>query len=426
MKIVKLLSATMFLVAMISFTVYAPAKAQTNNNDLANALVEFEADETTAKDLGIAEPAILPGDTGYGWQIFKEKVNLFFTFNTEKKVNKLEEISNRRLIEIQQLSKQGTANAAANIEKTLERYRSTIQQVTQKLEENPNIKDKVLEKFDTKQLKHQEVLIEVAEKLKDKASENQLKKLEQVREENTELFYNLDKEKFQERLESAVEKGNLGQSKFNTLRVLPTLETIQESTTGLAQDKVEAAINKAEEIIGNKLSNITSEEQIKLEKYINNVKAPELIKQKVVDTLQNNVQLSTAVKEQVKNVANSYSQNMLESFHQMSTAEKTKFLKQFEDASRSHPIYLDFLNQLDEPQLQERISNLIQIQEQGVKTKLQQTNNLQKLNSFENNTSIKDNPVLMKTLRDQQTQLRYEPLQRPQMITPESDQIIRQ
>lgn len=153
---------------------------------------------------------------------------------------------------------------------------------------------------------------------------------------------------------------------------------------------------------------------------------PEFVKQKVVDTLQNSSQLSTAVKEQIKNVANRYSQNMLERFRQMSTAEKTKFLKQFENISRSHPVYLDFLNQLDEPQLQEKIHNLIQIQEEGVKTKLQQTNNLQKLKSFENNTSIKANPTLMKTLRDQQTQLRYEPLQRTQMMAPESDEAILQ
>lgn len=422
MKILKSLSLVALLAIVIGFLFYTPARAQENTNtDLANALAEFEADETTAKDLGIEQPNVLPGDRGYNWQIFKEKIGLFFTFDQEQKVTKLEEMSNRRLIEIQQLAQQGTTNAADHIEQALARYRNTMQQVTDKLEANPAIKDRLLEQFDTKQLQHQAVLVEVAEKLKDKLSEDKLNTLKQIREENAQRFYNLDKDKIQERLENALEKNNLGQSKFNTLRVLPTLEAIQESVDGEAQDKIEAVKEKAEEILGDRLQNMSPDDQQKLEKYINNIKAPDLIKQKVVDTLQNSNQLPSAAKQQIKNMALSYSQKLLEKFNAMTDTEKESFLKQFEDQARSHPVFLDFLNQLKEqPQLQARIRNLIQTQEQGLKVKLQQTTNLEKLNSLENNASIKANPTLLKTLREKQSQIRYAPQQNKPMMAPDA------
>lgn len=411
MKFLKLFSLAIILAMFGGFLLSNSVQAQ-ETEELANALAEFEADEVTAKDLEVEEPTVLPGETGYGWQIFKENVGLFFTFNNEKKVEKLEQISNRRLIEIKKLSEKTDGDASAKIEQALERYRNVMQKVTNRLEKNENLKEKILEKIDAKQLKHQEVLLEVGEKLKNKLPEEKLDRIKKVREENSRRLYNLNKEKFQERLENAVEKVNVGQSKFNTLRVLPALEAIQESVTDEeAQGKIDAVKIKAEAILSERLQNMSSDDKEKLDKYIHNVKAPELVKQKVVDTLQNSAQLPTAAKEQIKATAKSYAERTLERFRTMNQAQKEKFLNQFENVSRSHPAYLDFLNKVDDPNLQERVRKLKQLQEEGIKEKLQKTDNIQKLNSFENNSSIKANPALLKTLRDKQQQIKYQPKQ---------------
>ena len=102
MRALKFISFTILLSFFAGFLFSSSAFAQDN---LENALAEFENDDVTAKSLDIEEPKTLPGDTWYWWQGTKENVGLWFTFNKEKKLQKLEEENNNLKSALKEIKK---------------------------------------------------------------------------------------------------------------------------------------------------------------------------------------------------------------------------------------------------------------------------------------------------------------------------------
>ncbi len=405
MKLLKIFSLAIIISLLAGF-VFTPIKAQeTNSEELANILVEFEADEIDAKALNIEEPDALPGEFKYNWQIFKENTGLFFTFDKEKKIKKLEKISNRRLLEAKKLTETGTANAANRVEDALKRYEEARKKSRVRLEANPELKDKLLEKFDTNQLKHQQVLSTVTEKLRNKISEDKLKKLENLKKANALRWYNTNKDDIQVRLEKAIDNNSVG-SKFKQLKNIATLEELGEILPEEAKDKIEAARALAEEKLTNKLENLDTVDKEKFEKYINNIKVPELTKQKFISNLKDSNKLSPAIKEKAKNIFNNYSNTLRDKFENLDAAGKKRFLNQFENKLRSHPANIQFLENLDSPENKERIKNLLETQAEGVKAKIQKTTDPAKLRSLEQN--LKNYPALRRQIQQRQTEIRTE------------------
>ncbi|MBT4210112.1 MAG: phage tail tape measure protein [Candidatus Komeilibacteria bacterium] len=410
MKLLKLFSLAL-LISWLAGFVFIPVQAQeTDTEELANVLVEFETDEVDAQSLGIKEPDTLPGEFKYNWQLFKENTGLFFTFNKEKKIQKLEEISNRRLLEAKKLAETGTTNAANRVEKALERYEAAKEKINTRLEANPELKKKLLEKLDANQLKHQQVLSTVTEKLRDKLPENKIKKLEKLKKTNALRWYNTNKEDVQARLEKAIDNNNVG-SKFKQLKNIATLEELGESLPEEAKEKIEAARARAEDKLSDKLQNLNTKDKEKFEKYINNIKAPELTKQKFISNLKDSEKLPEAVKVKAKNIFDNYSNRLHNKFESLDAAGKKKFLSQFEDKLRSHPANIQFLESLDSSEYKERIKNLLEIQIEGVKEKVQRTTDPVKLRSLEQN--LKNYPVLRRQIQERQIEVRKVPSVRP-------------
>jgi len=212
----KLKFLSLFAFSLMGLIFFAP-RTLAQETDLSNVSAEFEADEIQAEDLDISEPTVLPGDSGYWWQNLKENVGLFFTFDEQKRAEKMEQNASRRIIEAKKLSASGTANAAEKVSESLTRYQDLMERLRTKFADNPDLKEKMLEKFDANTLRHQEVLTEVIEKLNDKASTEQIQNLERIREQSSLNWYNINQETMQERLESAVEKNNTG-SKFRQIK----------------------------------------------------------------------------------------------------------------------------------------------------------------------------------------------------------------
>jgi len=402
MKLLKILSLVMIII-LASF-VFTNVQAQTTNSDeLNNVLLEFETDNINAKSLGIEEPSALPGEFKYNWQLFKENAELFFTFNKEKKIEKLEEISKRRLIEAKKLSDSGTENAAKRVEEALNRYEGVRAKISARLENNPELKEKLQEKFDANYLKHQEVLATVTEKLRNKIPEDQLNRLENIKKEDALRWYNANKENLQARLEKAVDNNNIG-SKFKQLKNIATLEELSDTLPEEARDEIEAARLKAEERLAEKLENFNSEDREKLEKYINNIKISELAKQRFINDLKDSDKLPIAIKEKAANILNAYSSALRTRFESLSAEEQENFLKQFEDKLNSHPINLEFLESLNTPENIERIKDLLEIQNEGIKERIQATTDPVRLRIMEQ--SLEDNPVLKRQIQQRQIEVR--------------------
>ncbi|MFA6307900.1 MAG: DUF5667 domain-containing protein [Patescibacteria group bacterium] len=402
MKLLKTFSLIIILI-FASF-VFTNVKAQTTNSEeLANALLEFETDEINAKSFGIENPSALPGEFKYNWQLFKENINLFFTFKSEEKIAKLEEISNRRLIEAQKLSEIGTANAASRVEEALKRYEQAREKIAIRLEENPELKERLLEKFDANQLKHQQVLSTVTEKLRNKISQTDLEKLENIKHATALRWYNTNKENLQKRLEEAVDDNNVG-SKFRQLKNIATLEELSNTLPEEARGKIEAARLRAEERLAEKLENIDNTDREKLEKYINNIKIPELTKQRFISNLKDSEKLPASIREKANNILNTYSNALRNRFQSLNEEEQKRFLNQFEDKLNSHPINLEFLKTLDTPENKDEIKNLLEIQTQGIKARIQATTDPAKLRILEQN--IEDNPVLKRQIQQRQIEIK--------------------
>ncbi|MBU1202930.1 hypothetical protein KKH39_02725 [Patescibacteria group bacterium] len=405
MKIFKLFS--LFLISGLFAGLFFSnsALAQTNDN-LANALAEYEADEIDAPALGTSDPLVLPGDGGYWWQNLKENVGLFFTFNQEKKAEKLQEIASRRLLEAKKLAEIGTDNAATRIEDALAKYQIRMEELSQKLKDNPNISEDILTKFDTNQLRHQQILSDVAEKLRNKAPNKTIDEIQKIKDENALNWYNTNPDQIQQRLENSIQNNDLG-SKFKQLRNIATLEELKNVLPEEAGDKITAAKEIAEERLNQKLENLDRQDQEKIEKYINNIKTTEVVKQKFISNLKDSPNLSAQTRQTIANSFERYNSQLRTRFESLSDEEKEKFLDQFENKLRSHPANLEFLQGLDMPQFKERIQNLIEIQQEGLKEKIQSTTDPVKLRTLEQN--LREYPVLRKEIQERQKMMPTKP-----------------
>lgn len=138
-------------------------------------------------------PGIKPGSIFYFFDTAFEKINLFFTFNSEKKVEKALEYADERLAEAEAVANE---NKPESVEKVMENYQEKISLATEKSKE---IKDEekakeLLSTISENTSKHQETLTEVYNKVPDEAKQaveralsTSMKAQEQANEQIAEL-----------------------------------------------------------------------------------------------------------------------------------------------------------------------------------------------------------------------------------------------
>lgn len=405
MKIIKIVTPVLLITFFASLST-VNIQAQETSDTGTNISAEFAIDEIDADSLNVDEPDALPGQFRYNWQILKENVGLFFTFNKEKKLAKLEEISSRRILEAKQLSFLGTENAANRMEEALARYNDVRAKIAQRLEENPELKEKILEKLDANQLKHQQILSSLTEKLKDKFPEEKLQQLENIRTINIRRWYNLRQEKIQSRLEKAVDNNNVG-SKFKQLQNIAVLEDLAEKLPNEAKEKVEAAKIRAEEKLATRLENFEDSDREKIESYIDKIEIPEMVKYKFINNLKDSEELPQAIRERAANIYEKYAAHIQDRFANMSEEEQEKFLEQFQEKLDANPAYLKILKNLDSEINRDRIQNALEIQNQRIKEAIQNTTDPARLRAMEQN--IQDDPVLRRQIQDQKRQIQAAP-----------------
>jgi len=120
---------------------------------------------------------IKPGSFFYFFDTTFEKINLFFTFNPEKKAQKNLEYANERLAEAEAVAEEKNTDA---VKTAVAGYESNIALAT---EESSQIKDKgkteeLLNSIADNTSKHQEILAEVLNKVPDEAKEAIIKAME--------------------------------------------------------------------------------------------------------------------------------------------------------------------------------------------------------------------------------------------------------
>lgn len=387
MKALKILSLTLLLLIPL-FTANI-VQAQIDDS-LENMLVEYEADKITAEELEVAEPEVLPGETGYWWTNLKRNVDLFFTFDQTKKAVKEQKYAGQLLLEAKKLAEKG-ANGN-KLQTALERYKKLKEKLTNRVRNNEQVRNQVMTELDDKEFKQLQLVREIS----DKVPEEIATKLGEIRDNNAIRWFESNQEQVTTRLERVIEQNNTG-SKYQQFKHLATLEEIGDILPEDISDKLELVKVAAQERLAEKLDSFTPVDKDKVEKYIDNINLQPVVKQKMVQNLRVAENLPSAVKTTVTKVASSYAQRTKEKWNNMNIEQKRKFLAQLKN--RHHPSYLEFLESIEVPaELKELVDEIKAKQQAGIRAKIQKTNSVQKLRGFEG--SLKNNPALINELRE--------------------------
>ncbi len=124
-----------------------------------------------AQEVELPEPGMLPGHPLYFLKTWSEGIGTFFTFGDEAKAERMIYLSEKRLAEINELSQQGETELS---EKTLARYEEHLNTALQKAQEakaKGKDVDYLLVKVSEATSKHQDVLLDVHERVPEQAKE---------------------------------------------------------------------------------------------------------------------------------------------------------------------------------------------------------------------------------------------------------------
>ncbi len=126
------------------------------------AAFHFAAAAETPSDV-----RVLPGSPFYFLKIAGERIGLFFTFNKAAKVQKLEDIAERRLAEAEALAEKDPDR----VKDAVERYEARMNDAVSLAEENKDSEavKNALTALTTNTLKHQEILAALEEKVPEQA-----------------------------------------------------------------------------------------------------------------------------------------------------------------------------------------------------------------------------------------------------------------
>jgi hypothetical protein len=376
---------------------------------------ELAIDEITAAKLSVEEPASTEGDGGYWWQNLKRNVDLFFTFDEVKKAVKEEKYSGQLLLEAKQIINKNP-NDVENINKTLERYRQMKKKLSNRVQSSTEVRERIMEKVDQAEFDHQQLLREIS----DGVPSDVAKKLETLREENALRWYNSNKEQVADRLQKVIDSKNVG-SKLQQFKHLATVAELEDVVPENVKADLETVKDAAQARLTETLKNATTADAAKVEKYIEKINLSSVIKQKFVNTLQENDKLPSSVQNTLSNVAQSYSERLRQKFENLNDDGKRKFLDEFD--TRTHPEYMKFLQEIDVPDnLRDKVDTLLEKQSQGVRAKIRATDDVQKLRSLEN--SFRANPVMLKEIRERRTNVT--PLAPSPSIRPQQPSILDQ
>lgn len=225
------------LVLILSFLISVPMAGADTNEVASNTNTGWEE---------LEDPGRLPDSNMYWLKTWWENVQLFFTFDDIKKAEKQMDFANRRMLELQKLCEKGKCELA---QKLAPRFEEKIRKTTEKLEEaNEKGKDvqALIEKLESNQERHQEVLLKVYDQVPEEAKEAILQAMENSQKGIENAIENIQKDprelkEFKEKIEKKVKEVlneqeiNKGKAKVNDIK-----EKLEEK--GLFNIKVETTV----------------------------------------------------------------------------------------------------------------------------------------------------------------------------------------
>jgi len=238
---------------------------------------------TTAEDLNVASPAVLPTSPFYFLKELGRNVQMFLTFAPIDKAELKLKFANEKLAEAEKVSETGDTTQTTS---ALDNYQKEVEEVSQYVgnltKDNPN-SEKLLEKITENNFNHQQVL--------DKIAENKVEvegKIGQVKERVVENFTTgtfelASPENVKKVMEKAVEQNN--EQVSNKVEIL---NNIVEKAPEAAK-KMMVEVQNTVIIDGLNDVNATGEEKQKLEQSLNQLKEKNEYKEIMVENVANKI-----------------------------------------------------------------------------------------------------------------------------------------
>lgn len=381
---------------------------------LINAKVIFaQSDDTTSTattitevssdDLGVQANEIkAPGDAGYWWSKFKLSTKILFTADQVKKDELKLKQANLELLTAKKLAENNPdTNSQEKLKQALEKYQAKMTKVEEKINSLPaDKKTELLKKIDEQALKQQEILRNLGSKLPEETKA----KIEALRKERINTWYETHKDNIEQRLEDAA-LSDSQKDKLRTLANLATLEEIKDALPQEAQDKIEAAQNKAKENLIAKLKNISAQEKEQINNYLQEVKLTEIQKIKLTETLTSNS--NSALSLEAGKAKEELMAKLKEKFNNLDAEKKEKFLKQnIQNSQNGEAVKIKILNELktsSSGELKMELDKLRIEQQEQLKEKIKEIEDSDDLDELEDDA--KNLPVIKKELEEKKLEL---------------------
>ena len=279
---------------------------------------------------------------------------------------------------------------------------ATAEKRIQKLPEDQ--KATALEKIDTQNLKHQQLLRDLTEKLPEQVKE----KVTAIRKERVESWYKNHKDNLEARLEAAAKNEDGG--RFGNLQIMSTLEELNESLPVEAQAKIQAVIVNTQNRLSEKLKNLNTTDKEKLEQYIKDINLDEIKKVQLINHL-DKTNISADLRYRIQNIKNENINNLEKKFKNLEDDEKNSFLKKhFETGQNGESTKIEMLNRLEQSassELKVKIRNLNEKQELRIKERVRNTSNQAELDRIEAETI--ELPVIRREIQERRGLIGEEP-----------------
>jgi hypothetical protein len=153
-----------------------------------------------AETVELPDPGMLPTSNFYFLKTITENIGLFFTFNEEAKAERLLELSERRLAEIEALTELGEVEKADKIMSRYEKHIERAFERAEKMREKGVENEELLMKISNATFKHQNVLVDVYERVPEQAKPAIEKAMEQGMKGYERALENVSTEQNRERM----------------------------------------------------------------------------------------------------------------------------------------------------------------------------------------------------------------------------------
>lgn len=360
--------------------------------------------EVSSDDLDISSEEVkAPGEAGYWWSKFKLSTKILFTADQVKKDELKLKQANLELLVAKKLAENNPdANLQEKLDKALESYQAKMTKVEEKINSLPaDKKADLLKKIDEQTLKQQEILRNLSAKLPEEAKA----KIEALRKERINTWYEKHKANLEQRLTEASATTDQA-DKFAGLKAMANLEDLKDSLPTEAGKAIEATQNKTRDRLIEKLKNISEQEKEKVNKYLQEVKLTDVQKIKLTESLSSAPQGSVLSTEATQAKA-SLMAKLKEKFNKLDDSQKEKFLQQnISTGQNAEAVKIKIINELrseSSNEVKNKLEKLKIEQQEQLKEKIKNTKNSDDLDELEYDT--KNLPVIRKEIEEKKLEL---------------------